>query len=126
MVSISQHTDILLSEFQQIEVYKGLKQGEFTKTIINDLNNQISVLENQLLEDTQTINNLLEKINNLETIIRNNQKFIEYQEQKFELEKQKLKSKRFNLGFISGYGFTPDFKNNAFGGIGISYSIFRF
>lgn len=125
-ISTCQTTDINLSGLQGIEIYKGLKQGEFLKEIISEKDNQIIELEKQITEDSVLIGYLLEAISNLEMINENNKKYIDHQEKKFELEKIKIRNKRFGISFISGYGFTPDFKNNAFVGIGLSYNIFRF
>lgn len=126
MLCISQVTDISLSENQQIEVYKGLRQGENFKEVIFDKDNQIAELEQQIKKDSDLIRSLLKKIENLESINRNNKRFIEYQEQEMELKINKEKNKRFGISFISGGGITPEFKSNAFVGLGLSYSIFRF
>lgn len=126
MLCTSQVTDISLSENQQIEVYKGLRQGENFKEVILDKDNQIKELEQQIKKDSDLIRSLLQKIENLESVNRNNKMYIEHQEREIDLKIKKEKNKRFGVGFVSGYGITPEFKNNAFVGLGLSYSIFRF
>lgn len=126
LLCTSQVTDISLSENQQIEVYKGLRQGENFKEVILDKDNQIKELEQQIKKDSDLIRSLLQKIENLESVNRNNKMYIEHQEREIDLKIKKEKNKRFGVGFVSGYGITPEFKNNAFVGLGLSYSIFRF
>lgn len=103
-----------------------MEQGEYLKEIIQEKDNQIAILEKQILDDLQIIKIFQQKVENLESINRNNKRYIEYQEQEMDLKIKKEKNKRFGIGFISGYGITPEFKSNAFVGLGLSYNIFRF
>lgn len=103
-----------------------MEQAEYLKSIIQEKDNQIAILEKQLLDDLQIIKIFQQKVENLESINRNNKRYIEFQEQEMDLKIKKEKNKRFGIGIVSGYGYNQELKQNAFVGIGLSYNLIRF
>ena len=103
-----------------------MKQEEFLLDLVYKKNDKIKELEDILKKDSDLIRSLLQKIENLESINKNNKRYLEFAEQKLEYETKRLKNKRFGIGLVSGYGYDPQLKQNAFIGIGLSYNLIRF